>query len=195
MQDARTFASRAEDGRYAVNAAGLQRMRCIWHHVLYMFKHFSVEYPVLCAIGCGAFAGNVVGVPTAWATALRELLLTGQYQFEGIFVSLVDEAIHETFVDVFRDADLPVPVILTRQHSMLGIAHWLYDLGRRPGILNPSDAVAVRQGKMGMHWARGMIALEQLLAVQTTLLLQHIDVSPKIWQDAGQLLEIPDAPH
>ena len=41
------------------------------------------------------------------------------------------------------------------------------DPSLRVGILNPSDKQALRDGRMGMLWYGGHIALEEILAVQT----------------------------
>ena len=48
-------------------------------------------------------------------------------------------------------------VVLTYRHSMLGLAHYLARTKRETGILNPSDARAIRQGSMGMSWLGGSI--------------------------------------
>ena len=61
---------------------------------------------------------------------------------------------------------------------MMGLARRISNHGSRSGILNPADAEAVRNGRMGMYWTGYHIALEELVAVQTTLLLQNIDVNP-----------------
>ena len=73
-------------------------------------------------------------------------------------------------------------VALTNNHGMIGIVNHLTKKGIAAGFLNPSDVQAVRQGFMGMFWFNGHITLEELLAVQTTLLLQHIDINPFAWR-------------
>ena len=40
---------------------------------------------------------------------------------------------------------------------------------------------------MGMYFLGGHIALEEVLAVQTLIVLQHIDVNPTVWQDPQPL--------
>ena len=64
---------------------------------------------------------------------------------------------------------------------MVGLAREFSVAGRSTGILNPSDAQAIRQGSLGMHWRGHRVAMQELLAVQTTLLLQHIDVNFTAW--------------
>ena len=39
------------------------------------------------------------------------------------------------------------------------------------------------QGYIGMFWDGGHIALEEILAMQTTLLLQHKGISPDLYSD------------
>ena len=81
-----------------------------------------------------------------------------------------------------RQGQLKTRVILAGDHGMLGLAIALARKGFPTGILNPSDVEAVRNGGMGMYWNGGHIALEELLAVQTTVLLQHIDLNPGLWR-------------
>lgn len=92
---------------------------------------------------------------------------------------------YETFSQSnLRQNQLQVPVVLCRKHGMLQIAAALEGYkGLRTGILNPSDAQAVRQGFMGMYWTGWDIAVEELIAVQTTLLLQHCDVNENLWKN------------
>lgn len=66
--------------------------------------------------------------------------------------------------------------------SMLDIAEELVDRQiLRTGILHPSTAPAVRQGFLGGRWYKGPIGMEELLAVQTTVLLHHRDVNEDLW--------------
>ena len=62
-EDATTFI-----GRGKPNEAAFQRVCRIWHHVLSLFREANVRCPVLCAIGCGAFAGGYSDVPTMYAS-------------------------------------------------------------------------------------------------------------------------------
>ena len=67
---------------------------------------------------------------------------------------------------------------------MMCLADHLSRQGQRAGILNPSDVQAVRRGYIGMVWDGGDIALEELLAMQTTLLLHHKGVNPTSYTDS-----------
>ena len=67
---------------------------------------------------------------------------------------------------------------------MMCLADHLSRHGQRAGILNPSDVEAVRKGYIGMYWDGGHIALEKLLAMQTTLLLHHKGVNPTLYTDS-----------
>ena len=70
--------------------------------------------------------------------------------------------------------------------SMMSLADHLSRKGHKAGILNPSDIQAVREGYIGMYWDGGHVALEELLAMQTTLLLHHKGVNPTLYTDAGR---------
>ena len=52
------------------NQSARIRMRRIWHHTLTVFQQAEVDCPVLCAIGCGAFTGNVDNVPSTFPCAM-----------------------------------------------------------------------------------------------------------------------------
>jgi hypothetical protein len=166
------------------NDAARMRICRIWHHTLRSFQTAGVTCPVLCAIGCGAFAGNVERVPETYAAALMDVLTVADYGTEAVFVSVVHPAHLAAFraAVAAREGQLKTRVILAGDHGMLGLAIALARKGFPTGILNPSDVEAVRNGGMGMYWNGGHIALEELLAVQTTVLLQHIDLNPGLWR-------------
>ena len=66
---------------------------------------------------------------------------------------------------------------------MLNVAHYLGSAHRiKSGFLNPADVVALRTGFMGMDWDDGPVAFEQIVAMETTLLLQYIGANPEAWQ-------------
>lgn len=169
------------------NAAARERMSCIWHHALTLFEAAEVQYPVLCAIGCGAFANDSLvstkHVVQMYADALASLLVHRSYGATTVYLSLVNPDHFEWFREVLEQYQkrMQPSVVLSADHGMVGLARELSRRGHRSGILNPSDPQALRQGAMGMYWYKGDIALEELLAVQTTLLLQHIDVNPAMW--------------
>jgi hypothetical protein len=182
---------------HRMNKAGVGRVRLIWHHALYMFEQYKVMCPVLCAIGCGIFAENTEGVPDVYANALVDVLKRYRGSFECIFVSLVNGDHFRTFRDVFkkRIAEVHVTVAFTMGHGMTGLARSLTEKKRTAGILNPSDAEAVRKGCMGMYLHGKHIALEEVIAVQTTLMLQHIDMNKRLWYDPKRpLFPVPDIP-
>jgi hypothetical protein len=168
-------------------------MRLIWYHCCRAWQRFGVAVPVLSAIGCGAFRGDgpdAARVPYLWAEALAWALGRGgdDYGFDAVVVALPvfgGDDNFTPFVDVLRrSADrLAVPVVLTRRHGMLSVAARVAGtLGRRAGFLNPSDVVALQAGKMGMYWDRGHVALEELLAVQTTVLFHHRDLNAPLYE-------------
>ena len=130
-----------------------------------------------------------------WADAMAWVLCTFRFTFDFVVVSLPTFG-QDNFTP-FRDAfaavhqraaktgwQLHTAVLVTRRHSMLSLAVTVCNkLGRRAGILNPSDVIAMRTGWMGMYWDDGHVALEELLAVQTTLLLHHRDVNADLYRD------------
>ena len=156
----------------------LQTMRLVWAHTLHVMQSRDVSFPVLCAIGCGAFKGGFAEVPKLWAQALAEQLsLKDAYSFEAVIISLPtfgSDRNFESFHKVFTEAEssLSHAVVLTERYSMVEIASHIARVGHAAAILNPSDVEAVRRGKIGMFWDGGHAALEEILALQTTLLLQ-----------------------
>jgi hypothetical protein len=180
------------NGIKTINAAGVTRIRNMWHHVLWICSWAHIEYPVLCAIGCGAFAIGVQGVQEVYANALVDVLRSFGRTFNCIFLSLIGGSNYDGFKRVIerRANELVAPIALTSAHGMLGIAHYLANKGKSVAILNPSDAQAVREGSMGMYWNYGHAAVEELLAVQTTLLLQHIDINADLWAKPDRTIPI-----
>jgi hypothetical protein len=75
---------------------------------------------------------------------------------------------------------------------MRDIALALHRDGKRPGFLNPSDGKAVLDGAIGMYWLERNIALEEVIAVQTTFLL-HSKVfdSMKYWNRSTAVNDLP----
>ena len=196
-EDKATFGHYIDGKIHGMNKAGRARVRLIWHHTLYMFELYKVMCPVLCAIGCGIFAANTEGVPEVYANALVDVLKRYRGSFECIFVSLVNDTHFHTFRRVFekRIAEVHVTVAFTMRHGMTGLARSLIGQNKTAGILNPSDAEAVRKGCMGMYLHGKHIALEEVLAVQTTLMLQHIDMNKRLWYDLKRsLFPVPDIP-
>ena len=141
-------------------------MRYIWHHALVLFQQEKVRYPVLCAIGCGAFAGDIKNVTESYAQALVDVLCHYGYDMSVVFVSLPNATHHKVFTEIITRSSrrLKCMVALTNVHGMVGLAQSISEqLNEKSGILNPSDVLAVRKGRMGMHWYHGHIALEQAI--------------------------------
>lgn len=193
----------------------LTRMRLIWQHLLLvMDEKYRVEYPVLCAIGCGAFKG-VYGakIPRMWAKALAQVVCNSAKvlrHIKAIFISLptfgsdnnfapfqhaIGEVLHHQGADVQH-----APIVLLEDASMIDIAATIASMpsagdegvGSSPvvGILNPSDVQAIRHGWVGMYWDGGHIALEEVLAMQTTLLLHHVGLNRSLFTDPKRLVGI-----
>ena len=187
--------------------AYLRQMRRTWYVVLTAMHRAGVRYPVLSAIGCGAFRGPYSAVPALVALALLQVMRahfpavrsgerfapqseTAAAEFDNVIVCFPgfpsDQLNWERFATVFFGSPDPadrVRVMLLPHHSMMHVASALADTGHRAGMLNPSDVVAVREGHMGTYWDGGHIALEELLAVGTTLLTMHRALNPPLWTD------------
>lgn len=95
----------------------------------------------------------------------------------------------EEFTDLFRGhkSRLRVPVIVTGKHGMLEVAHGIQThLVKRTGILNPSDLESVQKGWLGCYWLNGRhVAMEEVLGVQTTLMLHRPEFNPDLWYNTG----------
>lgn len=150
----------------------------------------GVTLPVLSAIGCGIFADGIAEVPRLYARSLRRLLCTENYQFGAVCLCLPGPVNFDAFAAEFAATGPDTwrcPVTLVRNRSAVTLADQLarQPEGPQPGLLNPSDPLAVRAGYVGMFWDGGAsIGMEELLAVQTTLLTQHKGPNPDLWQDA-----------
>jgi hypothetical protein len=167
-----------------------------WYVILEAFLQAEVRWPVLCAIGCGAFidkpggGGQYTDVPGFWADALVHVLRnpTLAERIDGVIVCIptFNEAHARAFGAALgqpRGGGLAVPVLVLRNHGVVEVAEWIANQNKRAGLLNPSDVQAVRQGAIGMYWHHGHIALEEILALQTTLLMQHANVNANLWAD------------
>ena len=76
-----------------------------------------------------------------------------------------------------------MPVLLSDCHSMLDLADQLDRLvPGKIGVWNPSDPLAVHLGGIGQQWEMGHIALEEIIALQTTLLAANIGFNPHPWK-------------
>ena len=198
---------------FALNtAAYLRQMRRTWFVVLTAMQRAGVRCPVLNAIGCGAFRGPYSAVPALVALALLQVLRVhfpevcslgrtdfGQPHapFDTVIVCFPgfpsDQLNWERFATVFFGSPDPADrarVMLLPQHSMMHVASALANAGHSTGMLNPSDVVAVRHGHMGTYWDGGHIALEELLAVGTTLLTMHRALNPDLWNNDTRWLPV-----
>lgn len=186
--------SHAEMVRYSVNGKLEQRRytvrtKVILAHVLACMQAEGVEYPVLCAIGCGAFKGRFGDVPHCVAQATAAVLMEGNFRFKAVVFCLpgfgAGDNNFSVFSSVFAEHDkrLPVPVMLVEDRGMLAIANRLRALGAKAGVLNPSDCDALHpeRGFVGMYWDNGHVALEETMALTTTLLFQHRGVNPGLF--------------
>lgn len=186
--------------------AVLERMRHIWHHVFSLMQREHVGIALVPALGCGtADSGGVSDVPILCARALRQVLQTQAYHLEAVVVC-VPVASHYAafsgefsadpigpwrtparvfFFFIFKKKWPLSPVMLVRQRSIFTLAdHLARHTTSPPGLLNPADPLAVRAGYMGMFWDGGMNpGAEELLALQSTLLVQHKGPNPSLWQN------------
>jgi hypothetical protein len=178
----------------------LGHMIKVWTHVLVVMDEvYRVQFPVLCAIGCGAFRGKFgAQVPRLWATALHYVLSTRSFNHvHAVFMSAPtfgDTNNYSPFTVTLNACNattpMKVPVIVTEDMSMVTIAAILAEAGYTAGILNPSDVEAMRRGWIGMYWDGGHIAVEEVLAMQTSLLVQHVGVNPKLYTDPLRRLAV-----
>eukprot|EP00995_Heteronema_vittatum_P002015 NODE_1287_length_1009_cov_288.404167_g894_i0.p2 GENE.NODE_1287_length_1009_cov_288.404167_g894_i0~~NODE_1287_length_1009_cov_288.404167_g894_i0.p2 ORF type:complete len:155 (-),score=55.90 NODE_1287_length_1009_cov_288.404167_g894_i0:157-621(-) len=100
------------------------------------------------------------------------------------------DAFAKEFQRLTETEPLKTCVVLLEDKSMVALADHLARQGLTAGLLNPSDVQAVRQGYIGMYWDGGHIALEELLAMQTTLLLQHRGINPELYTDPKRVQAI-----
>ena len=191
-QDRKIFATGKK-----VNQKGRTRMCHIWDHALQAFQKANVNCPVVCAMGCeGLVDKSILDVREEWANALATCLANHDYGFKIVVVSFGNST--ENF-NAFGKSKLNqngnsgssaprVPVALVPFRNMLEIADTIQRsgfYGLKTGILNPSSPEAVRHGYIGSYWQGNREpSSEQLMAVQTTLLLQHVDLNPKLWKES-----------
>jgi hypothetical protein len=160
----------------------------VMHHIFQRYQRFGCEVPVLCAIGCGVFAAGVRDVPGYYARSMAHLLSRRTYGFAAVVVALVTPADFVAFRAAFADVEegLRTTVILTLHRSMIHVADRLARANIHAGMLNPSDPIAVRSGYLGYQFDGGHAALEEILGLQTTLLLHHKGSNPTLYTDPGR---------
>jgi hypothetical protein len=170
-------------------------MEQIWKHVLHSMNEAQVEVPVLCGIGCGAFKGQVKEVAFNYGKALAKVLTENANKYPEIKHVVVtlppfNDNNFEKFTRGFEGYRGTISVTFSKEASMIALADQLSRNGVKAGILNPSDAQAIRNGYIGMFWDGGHIAVEELLATQTTLLLQHRGVNPELFNQPPTAIQV-----
>lgn len=179
------------------------RLKVLWTTVLSSLEQHSVKYFCINAIGCGAFKGRgdkaVINLPNLYAETLRECITEKDYGLKVLFILIPIFTDNEkdnfnAFKNVFSEPwakKSNVTVAISPKHSMLDIALTMAKSNEKVGILNPSDPMAVRSGYLGMFWDGGMgqYALEEVLALQTTLLAGHCGFNPGPWDGDVQWLQ------
>ena len=195
-----TTREEADGPRVIDKVAALTRMKSIWSHVLTVLDTIQkVEYPVLCGIGCGAFKGKYGSqVPRLWASALAHELQYRKFtNISAVFISLPTFGTDNNYAPfkmvlskAHEEKAFMTPAIVVEDASMMDIAIQLSRNKKRTGILNPSDVQALRHGWIGMYWDDGHIALEEIIGMQTTALLQHVGLNPKLYTDETRHHEV-----
>lgn len=165
------------------------RMKNIWIHILHCMKTYEVQIPCLNAIGCGAFVDKEGLAPKLWAQSLKYVLQNNNFGFVAIVMCLPDTSNYDAFYEVFKDTnDLSNNLILSNKSNMITTTRALSCIGYTTGMLNPSDWEAIMHGKLGMYWNGGHIALEEVIALTTTLLLHHGDVLSELYYDTFKFI-------
>lgn len=195
-----------EQLEYLVPDTLVPKLEKIWKRVVHVWRMALIpmvargnKVAVLNAIGCGAFLNRVTQadqVRHIYALALREVLSHAatclRYEnrrmtLEAVVMCLPphDEENRRAFQDAFRGYDngsAVVTVHILTRHDMLSVSA---ELARRTdgGVcaLNPSDAEATRLGRIGMFFDGGHIALEEYIAVATTVLTMNRYLDPDLW--------------
>lgn len=183
-----------ERAEFAQSALALEaRYAEIWGHALEVMASRGVRVASLGAIGCGAF-----GCPPAIVgRALLKVLVAGRasgaaWGFDAVVVCLPSfgdrnyEAFCESFASGPVAGRLRQIVALVPCCGIAEVAVAASCAGRLGGLLNPSDDEAVLDGAIGMNWDCGHVALEEVLAVTTTLLVHHRQLNPALWDDPSR---------
>lgn len=72
-------------------------------------------------------------------------------------------------------------------HDMVSISAAIAErIGGSVAMLNPSDVEATRLGRIGVYFDGGDIALEEYIAVATTVLTTNRYLNPDLWNDRGR---------
>lgn len=173
------------------------RLKHIWCHVTHCYEKNKIFCASFSALGCGAFRGRgpkaVKNLPKLYAEALKEVLTEFNFQhLKVIFVAIPrftpnDHENFDAFQKVFENpGELNVTVVITPYHGMVDLILTASNSENyntyKYGILNPSDVVGTRCGYLGNGFDRVYYALEEILALQTTLLAGHRDICTSLWK-------------
>ena len=155
------------------------RIRRILHHAFLRFQTFGCQVPVLCAIGCGVFASRIAEVPSLYAAAMAHLLSKHNYNFRAVVIPLMTPSDYKDFRNAFKNAPIPhCLVLLMLSRSMIHNADRLARNNICAGILNGTPYLQTDRAPAADN---GHIAVEELVALQTTLLLHHRGSNPELY--------------
>ena len=164
-----------------------ERMRGTWELALTVFRNANIRYPVLSSMGMASYThpkskhGQIV---RAYADAFFDVLKTFQtkYQFEQIIVALGDSMEYTEWKQASgRYTNLGVTLL---QGDMIAVADALVRGKMSTGILNTTSLSALKTGALGRNWMgneKFPYDREELIAVETTLLLQDVTYNPSLW--------------
>jgi hypothetical protein len=168
-----------------------ERARSIIQHALLNWHYDGIQVPVLGMPGAewhGKYSDPAV---VLWGHTVAAVLSAPdeEFHFTGVCVVVRSAAEFGVYKQALeqRSAELHMPVVLLAGREAVSVCHFLASRGMAVGLWNPCSAQAVAQGMAGgPHWdaARRGHGREALLALHSTLLLQHRGVSPDLYEDA-----------
>lgn len=170
----------------------------MWHMIIEAAIRQKVQIVVTSAIGCGAFKGNFQNIATYYANALKYILSTKNIKttlrtFVICFIKK-DIANHGLFSEVFEGYSHDhINVVILPDHDMIHITDRLsefFEKDNSVALVNPSDYEAVREGKIGMYFDGGHIAVEEMLALSTTVLTMHVKINSSLWMNPKNKIEV-----
>lgn len=135
-------------------------------------KH-GIKVPVISGFGLGAFMpGSVKSVAiNQFAKALIDLLKEKDYGFEAVIFSTTDTRVTNAITnEAEKFKGMPFfSKFTTSTKSCLDIAQDLASKGVKCSLLNPGDP----SGIPGQFWEAGHIALEEMIALFSTLIISQ----------------------
>ena len=167
------------------NERAITAMRETWFRVLSLFQSQNVQYPVLRPLGIASHCLFAEGVLEAYASALVDVLSDNEatFQFQVVFLALPRRVPNQfaIYQRAFVGRNPKTKVALSKLHGMVDLAITLAKDGKPTGLLNSTSVQAMSNGDLGRHWRTGLaVDTEELLAVQTTVLLQGSQFNPKL---------------